>query len=195
MMMFVGCSKKDIEHVVYQEDWENKKVEVELYSGQEFCMYPYESITLDASQLNIPNARYIWMPWADTASSITLSKEVELFLQICDTVKGTCDSYLLMNVRACLPALYVPSAFTPNGDGINDYWGVSAVNIQIKDCNVYDWNGCLVYSYGYELWWRGWDGLLPSGKKARPGKYNYLIRYDTEKEENLVRTGTLQLIY
>lgn len=55
------------------------------------------------------------------------------------------------------PGLYVPSAFTPNGDGINDVFRPVPIGMKsIKFFKVYDRRGQLVFSTTVQN--KGWDG-------------------------------------
>jgi gliding motility-associated-like protein len=53
----------------------------------------------------------------------------------------------LSNTAEALPkaTLYIPSAFTPNGDGINDKFGVKAQNITDFNLRIYNRWGELVF--------------------------------------------------
>lgn len=65
----------------------------------------------------------------------------------------------------------VRNSFTPNGDGVNDYWQINAVsdNALVK---VFNRNGSIVYqSTGYK---KPWDGNL-NGRSLPVGTYYYLI--------------------
>jgi gliding motility-associated-like protein len=62
----------------------------------------------------------------------------------------------LSNTAEALPkaTLYIPSAFTPNGDGINDKFGVKAQNITDFNLRIYNRWGELVFESDNisELW-------------------------------------------
>src|SRR6185436_17485521 len=69
-----------------------------------------------------------------------------------------------------------PSAFTPNGDGINDIWNVKGKRVSnIRTLNIYDRWGEMVYaaqnikdaSVDEVI---GWKGIF-KGEKALPGVY------------------------
>ena len=67
----------------------------------------------------------------------------------------------------------IPNAFTPNGDGINDLWDISALQAY-PGCTIAIYNryGALVYnSVNYP---KAWDGTV-NGKKLAAGTYYYVI--------------------
>lgn len=55
--------------------------------------------------------------------------------------------YSLSNTAEALPkaTMYIPSAFTPNGDGINDFFGVKAQNIAQFNLQIYNRWGELIF--------------------------------------------------
>ncbi len=101
--------------------------------------------------------------------------------------KEGCDSYDDIFIKRYKgPALYVPTAFTPNNDGTNDILKVFPVGIEkFGSFSVYDRNGIRVfYTTDYR---RGWDGTI-KGREAESGTYvfiangtNYLGKYMEEK--------------
>lgn len=104
------------------------------------------------------------------------------------TSQGNCliDSVITSNaITAVLnPAsqciVVIPNTFTPNGDGINDFWDISAL-VSYPSCTVdiYNRYGVLVFrSVGYP---RPWDGT--SGGKSLPiGTYYYIIDLNNGKK-------------
>ncbi|TFF40074.1 T9SS type B sorting domain-containing protein [Mucilaginibacter psychrotolerans] len=74
-------------------------------------------------------------------------------------------------------AIKIPTAFTPNGDGVNDLWEIPELS-SFPDCDfsIFNRYGKLVYhSIGYA---KVWDGVL-NGKKLAAGTYYYMINLKT----------------
>ena len=75
----------------------------------------------------------------------------------------------------------IPNAFTPNGDGENDFFlfvkGKEPVSIRSIKIQIYSRSGMLVYSYeGTIDAWEGWNGKLNnSGNDVSDGVYYYII--------------------
>ena len=67
-------------------------------------------------------------------------------------------------------ALFVPTAFSPNGDGINDIFAPKG-EAEVLSIQVFDRWGNLVYE-GRE----GWDGRF-KGRELPMGSYAFLVRY------------------
>jgi gliding motility-associated-like protein len=75
--------------------------------------------------------------------------------------------------------LYMPTAFTPNGDGLNDLFRIPpGVDIKLKEFSVFDRWGNKVFTTLTVS--KGWDGTL-KGKKLDTGVYIYVISGKTEK--------------
>lgn len=89
--------------------------------------------------------------------------------------------------------LYVPTAFTPNNDGINDAFKV--VGGQIKDYELWiinRWGEEVFHSTSLDDFWMG--DVQGGSHYAENGIYNWIIRlkgFNTDAEEY---TGTLQLM-
>jgi len=87
--------------------------------------------------------------------------------------------------------VYAPSAFTPNGDGLNDtleFFGLPGENASLK---IYSIWGQLLYSSNEAE--KGWDGTY-SGTLAPEGTYLYEITFESEEGEVLRQKGTFALI-
>jgi gliding motility-associated-like protein len=68
---------------------------------------------------------------------------------------------------------FLPNAFTPNGDGDNDYFMGEGIGIRTFDFLVFDrWGNKIFESEDPAV---GWDGRLASGTKAQIDVYIYKI--------------------
>jgi gliding motility-associated-like protein len=67
----------------------------------------------------------------------------------------------------------VPEVFTPNGDGINDYFYVPTNGRTVYSLKIFTRAGILIYKNTSTTIL--WDGNLSSGDKALPGTYFYVI--------------------
>ena len=77
--------------------------------------------------------------------------------------------------------LEIPNVFTPDGDGINDFFIVESTSLRTINVEIYSRSGILVYSFQGEgerlTGWEGWDGTVNNSSiKAAPGVYFYIIR-------------------
>ncbi|MGI4751407.1 MAG: gliding motility-associated C-terminal domain-containing protein [Janthinobacterium lividum] len=96
----------------------------------------------------------------------------------CVINNGIISNALTINVNTLLNAIKIPTAFSPNGDGINDLWNIPALT-NYADClvEVYSRYGQLIYqSKGYS---KAWDGTL-NGKILPVGTYYYIIGSKTD---------------
>lgn len=82
---------------------------------------------------------------------------------------------------------WIPNAFTPNGDGRNDYFNIELVgNVKLIKFWVFDRWGELVFNG--EQGGPGWDGTF-KGKPLPPGVYVYHISIQTT-QARAIATGT-----
>jgi gliding motility-associated-like protein len=72
--------------------------------------------------------------------------------------------------------LEVPNVFSPNGDGINDFFQVKAQTLRTFNGIITNRWGRTVYEWtDWETYEAGWDGTIGGGSKASPGVYFYVI--------------------
>jgi gliding motility-associated-like protein len=90
------------------------------------------------------------------------------------------------------PDIYVPAAFTPNGDGLNDVLRPFPVGIQkLEFFRVFDRWGNAVYQTQEYL--AGWDGNI-KGRQAPPGTYIYEVRGKDYNNKPVLKRGSILLI-
>jgi len=89
--------------------------------------------------------------------------------------------------------IYVPSAFTPNGDGHNDVFKTNyASNVTNFSMTIYDRWGMMIFRSNDMR--RGWDGFY-NGIRQPEGTYVWMVQYDTRQVKGRNLKGTLLLIY
>ena len=95
-----------------------------------------------------------------------------------------------MAVKVKLP-INIPSAFSPNGDGLNDVWIIKGLesypNLTIDIFNR--WGSIVYRTNGYDDA-RAWDGTIGNGNAAI-GTYYYVIDLKDGKNQF---TGALTII-
>ena len=99
---------------------------------------------------------------------------------------GTCESTKTkITIFVSLPGVEIPNTFTPNNDGINDYWGITGLKDYVAaQISIFTRDGQMVfYSVGYG---RPFDGRL-NGKELPGGVYYYTI--DTNRVDCAGKIG------
>ena len=126
---------------------------------------------------------YLWNT-GDTKESIVINTEGRYKVEMESSIGciGT-DSVFVKLVSEEIPdfEIYVPNAFSPNGDGINDSFKIifphSTFNIQNSTLSIYDrWGGLIVETDGIVY---GWDGKK-HGKDCPGGVYVYKIVFSVD---------------
>ncbi len=90
---------------------------------------------------------------------------------------------------------YAPTAFTPDGDGINDYWQISGNSIDAKNYEllIFDRWGEIIFQTNNPD--DKWDGKSKNGKKiSEAGVYTWIASFKEETGEIHQRTGNITLL-
>ncbi len=88
--------------------------------------------------------------------------------------------------------LYVPDAFSPNNDQVNDLFELKGQFISSGQLTVYDRWGEVVY-YSND-WRKSWDGTDKFGKAIGGGIYGYRVDYIDLKKNTYVKTGNVHVV-
>ena len=128
------------------------------------------------TQTNEPISRYHWSPpadlsRADVASPVANPAQTTPY-QLTAVGVGGCSATLSVLVEVVEP-LYIPSAFTPNADGLNDLWIIPNIaSFPLCEVVVYNrWGELVFHSNGYA---RPWDGTYQQ-QAVGNGVYTYQI--------------------
>ncbi|MBS1569531.1 MAG: gliding motility-associated C-terminal domain-containing protein [Bacteroidetes bacterium] len=161
---------------------------IELGPDQAIC--PGGSITLDAT---LPGANYLWSTGSTVATLVVdkpgiFSVAVEgMCIQAADTI--------VISEGQCKPTVYIPNAFTPDGDGINDLF-IPMVDGPIGswDFRVFNrWGQCIFTSSTPN---GAWDGTFQA-MESPVGVYAWTLHYTSVTDEGVIqvrRTGSVSLV-
>lgn len=90
------------------------------------------------------------------------------------------------------PSIFLPNAFTPNGDGINDEFRIQGLFVRTYHLQVFDRWGQLVFESrdpGIH-----WDGQNTRGQSVPEGVYLYRLRLEGFEGDRFERGGSITLI-
>lgn len=98
----------------------------------------------------------------------------------------------IMLTVGCDYELFIPSTFTPNGDGINDFFEIQSNNLLEFNMNIFDRWGSLIYSTNSIS--NFWDGTL-KGELVPSGNYTYNINLFAKNSKYYNKSGVINVIY
>jgi gliding motility-associated-like protein len=142
---------------------------------------------------------YRWSP-GDTTQSIVIQEEGKYLVEIESQIGcfGS-DSVYVKLIEDEIPPepnnrIFIPNAFSPDGDGVNDMFRLSADGLTIVNCqlSIFDrWGGEVFSGEGVST---GWDGKK-NGKDCPGGVYVYKIVYSVDGiAGSQERVGTVMLV-
>lgn len=145
-------------------------------AGEEKVLFAGQSAQLDGSVSGDNITGYYWTPteYLRNPASLTPTAspphDMTYTLNVFSSTCGQAKSEVFVRVYQ---KITIPNAFTPNGDGVNDYWNIDAlVTYPQSLTTVFTRDGQQVFkSLGYS---KPWDGTS-SGKQVPAGTYYYLI--------------------
>jgi gliding motility-associated-like protein len=126
-----------------------------------------------------PGISYYWTPGGDTTQ--ILEPESTGIYTVTVTHNSGCTRTASVSVtESCPETLFLPNAFTPNGDGKNDiYYGFGS-NIFNYKILIYNRWGQLLFSSANTGINSGWDGRFEDNPLPS-GVYTYLVSYEALK--------------
>lgn len=102
-----------------------------------------------------------------------------------------CTDFDTVRIEVIDPGFFVPSAFSPNGDGINDFFQIYQKDIELVNFCVYSrWGEKLFETQNLNT---GWDGTF-KGKKVQPGVFIYTIEYKDVISKTKLLKGNFTLL-
>lgn len=164
------------------------------FDTAEYCIGG--DVTIDAGYAN---AGYLWNTGATTqtievGAEGTYSVVITLPDEACTITKNILVNEVIEN---CAPIVNIPNAFSPNGDGFNDFlviYGSAVVDIEVQ---IYNRWGELIY-FSDDLGIvnssdLGWDGMY-KGEPLEMGTYVYYVSATGGNGQTVALQGNITLV-
>lgn len=180
-----GCIASDTVQVVF-----NEFPEVDL--GPDLSICAAGRVVLKTGK-TYPEGLYVWSN-GSSSESIEVGQG-QYWLKITNLPDCSSSDTITISVQRCDCAMSLPSAFSPNGDGLNDEF----YPVRNKDCPVHAYSFQVYNRWGERVFHTSspmekWNGLIKN-VSADLGTYYYYIRF-TEDATGETRTykGDVTLI-
>jgi gliding motility-associated-like protein len=139
---------------------------------------------------------YSWSPAFGLSdpniSNPIASLTADAFYVLTVSTPAGCETSDTINIRVFKgPEIYVPTAFTPNGDGLNDLLKALPIGLTLNYLKIFDRWGNLVFSTTDPR--IGWDGRV-RGKDSPTAIFIWTVSGSDSTGRTIVKKGTLQLI-
>jgi gliding motility-associated-like protein len=118
-----------------------------------------------------------------TTSSIANQRSGVKRVFVTDAIGCEANDYIEILPANCCEKVFLPTAFTPNGDGKNETFNLRS------PLTMTDVKFVIMNRWGQKVWETNnqldsWDGNYPSGEPADIGTYYYFLRYQCDSDKN-----------
>ncbi len=174
-----------------------------LLPSLEAIATPYTIGYGDTSQLSVTTPGVVSVTWtfdetlSDTSSFAPLAYPLEttMYYVLAKDTNGCFanDTVIVRVFRTpcATGGVFLPNAFTPNGDGKNDVLFVRGIRITDVYLAIYDRWGQLMFETNSIK--KGWDGTY-GGKLLDAGVFGYYLRAVCDEGEVVVKEGNITLL-
>ncbi|MEZ4927818.1 MAG: PKD-like domain-containing protein [Saprospiraceae bacterium] len=145
----------------------------------------------------------VWTPLPDSTCPNCLKQEwipeISGVYEVAITDTFGCSAIASVRVLVTKQEdIYIPNVFSPNLDGVNDFWQVYG-GVSVRDLNalrIFDRWGSLVYELASPVpvnEWPGWDGTY-RGDILNPAVFVYYMEITLASGEVVFKSGDLTLL-
>jgi gliding motility-associated-like protein len=139
----------------------------------------------------VPFDSYTWSDLS-AAATFTVKQPGTYWVEVTDKNGCTASDTVSVAQKYCLVGLFVPNAFTPDGNGSNDRFRPLVYGqVELLDFAVFDRFGQRVFETQTPL--QGWDGRI-AGSPAPAGAYVWFCRYRYPGDPAKMEKGTVILL-
>ena len=165
----IGCITRDTINVDY-----NLKPNFTLGTDRLICTGA--KITLDPQMTGVS---YLWQD--GSLNRTYLVTQPGLYFLTATNICGSKTDSVVITKGVC--KLYIPNAFSPNGDGVNDVFKTGfGENVTEFHLQIFNRYGQLIFETRNQS--KGWDGNFKRVRQPN-GSYIWLIQYKTTTDRNL----------
>jgi gliding motility-associated-like protein len=169
---------------------------VRVFAGNDTIVAINQPLQLNGTT-NAANAQYLWSPATGLSSTsifnpvATLQNDQSYLLTVTTPQGCTGSTTVAIKVYAG-PEIYVPTVFTPNGDGKNDVLRAIPAGIKtFKFLEVYNrWGKKIFSTSNYR---NGWDGTI-NGAAQDADAYVFVAQGIDYNGKTVTRKGTVVLV-
>ena len=145
---------------------------------------------------------YVWMPSEDVLeidgnqAKVSVKKNTTFKVVISDPLIESClrtDSINIVFLESFCkdPYIFVPNAFSPNGDGDNDVLYVRGRNITYLYFAIYNrWGEKVFETKDQSI---GWDGSFRN-RNSDPAVFDFYLKYTCEGNMQYLQKGNVTII-
>jgi gliding motility-associated-like protein len=169
----------------------------------EVSVSPGETVVLEA-QTNLSSWQsLVWTPTADTTCAQCLRQawipenSGQYVVVITDNAGCSASASVRVLVKNQVD-IYVPNVFSPNGDGLNDFWTVQTgvQGLSLHSLYIFDRWGDQLYALEDPIpvnEWSGWDGSF-RGDPVNPGVFVYFLEVQLPNGEIVLKKGDMTVV-
>lgn len=176
-----------------ESEWDNFYVTVSDYPVAEvnidtaICFELNGSIIID---IPIANNEHIFWPGLNSGNTSVTFTEGGNYTYHLINESECADTGLVTILDSCTTTLFVPEAFTPNGDGINELLEIFGLYRDLE-FRIYSESGILLFTMfqGEDFW----DGKMDD-KEAPTGTYYWTAKYSAQRGIQLTQNGHVVLL-
>jgi gliding motility-associated-like protein len=172
---------------------ENQSISIGVYGAPPLAINDTSICEGRVLRIELPEyweTSYLWQD-GNTERIRSLS-DSGLYIVNASNPCGSSTDSLQLELRDCNCTFYLPNAFSPNGDGINDQFNIiSRCALREFELLIYDrWGQNIFRSTNIS---QGWDGRF-NGEMLPVGAYAFVIRYMPEGSGLKVDKGVVRLV-
>jgi gliding motility-associated-like protein len=148
---------------------------------------PGESVSLTAQGGNT----YLWSNGLTTSLIPVAPAQTSDYCVTAISIEG-CEQKACITIEVSLEStLYIPNAFTPNGDNLNDVFYTPGTNLISYHVMIYNrWGNLVFESHDAET---AWDGTY-KGERVKNDVYNYLLLAEGVDHAVYKKTGSITVL-
>ncbi len=198
-------SESSTQYILYTKDYTGREsldtirltpvncAMIRAHAGGHYRLCPGDTIALGASP--IPGASYLWfqdLALIDTLPNPRVSPTTHTTyrLEVTNPRQEITTDWAYVEIVECDVPLLIPNAFTPNGDGLNDYFEIIAPQGTQLDVLIYSRWGNQLFSGNQDQFWDGSYHNVP----VPLGTYYYSIKATLPPYRPTIVTGNVIVV-